>query len=272
MQDVEERQVKEYELERERIENKHDETRQEVANLKQGLEDAQIFRRRKIEYDVVAEKINTLPSRAELTESISSLETEIESIEEDQKATKLAMESRRTVFDTLVRELNMLRLMGRDNTPAPSRPLTPYPDTAGPGTPLPVDGTASPRLFPRDRTVSVPTSSSSSLNPTTRSFEPRLETASPSLTTLKAGQGGPSSALGTNIHIKEEGEEGEEEGEEREGTLRYDVEMGEVSEDGTSFLGVPASGISARGKRPREELEEGEASDGSSDLTELPEE
>ncbi|KDQ15398.1 hypothetical protein BOTBODRAFT_31720 [Botryobasidium botryosum FD-172 SS1] len=262
MQDVEERQVKEYEQERERIENKHDETRQEVVNLKKGLEDAQIFRRRKIEYDVVAEKINTLPSRAELEESISSLETEIESIQEDQKATKLAMENRRTVFDTLVRELNMLRLMGRDNTPVPSRPLTPaFPDTAGPGTPLLLDDATS-----RDPTASATTSSTSPLNPAVRSFEPRLEITPPS----KPGLGGLSSALGVDIRIKEEGEEGEEEGEEREGPPRDDVEMGEVPEEGESFLSV--SGLIPRGKRPREELEEGEASDGSSDLTELPEE
>lgn len=40
--------------------------REEIEQLKTGLEQAQMERRRKIEYDQVAEKINTLPTREEL--------------------------------------------------------------------------------------------------------------------------------------------------------------------------------------------------------------
>jgi hypothetical protein len=38
----------------------------QIEELKVALEHAQMLRRRKIEYDAVAEKVNTLPSREEL--------------------------------------------------------------------------------------------------------------------------------------------------------------------------------------------------------------
>lgn len=38
----------------------------EIEELKTALEQAQLERRRKIEYDQIAEKINSLPSREEL--------------------------------------------------------------------------------------------------------------------------------------------------------------------------------------------------------------
>ena len=40
--------------------------RDEIEHLKTALEDAQLQRKRKIEYDAIAEKINSLPSRDEL--------------------------------------------------------------------------------------------------------------------------------------------------------------------------------------------------------------
>ena len=44
--------------------------RQEISDLKILLEEEQLFRKRKIEYDNTAEKINLLPSRAELEEFV----------------------------------------------------------------------------------------------------------------------------------------------------------------------------------------------------------
>ena len=44
----------------------HEAMRSEIERLKIALEEAQTERRRKIEYDQVAEKINTLPTRQEL--------------------------------------------------------------------------------------------------------------------------------------------------------------------------------------------------------------
>ena len=46
--------------------NEREVLRGEIERLKVALEQAQMERRRKIEYDQIAERINTLPSRAEL--------------------------------------------------------------------------------------------------------------------------------------------------------------------------------------------------------------
>ena len=48
------------------LEDEHGTLRGQIEQLKTALEHAQLQRRRKIEYDLVAEKVNTLPSREEL--------------------------------------------------------------------------------------------------------------------------------------------------------------------------------------------------------------
>lgn len=48
------------------IDDEHGTLRAQIEELKTALEHAQMLRRRKIEYDLVAEKVNTLPSREEL--------------------------------------------------------------------------------------------------------------------------------------------------------------------------------------------------------------
>jgi THO complex subunit 7 len=47
-------------------EDEHGKLRGQIEQLKTALEHAQITRRQKIEYDLVAEKINTLSSRGDL--------------------------------------------------------------------------------------------------------------------------------------------------------------------------------------------------------------
>jgi THO complex subunit 7 len=47
-------------------EDDHGKLRGQIEQLKTALEHAQVIRRRKIEYDAVTEKVNTLPSREEL--------------------------------------------------------------------------------------------------------------------------------------------------------------------------------------------------------------
>jgi len=80
--EAEARQVEEYHRERERlgmfifdlllsesywtIDNEHETLTVQIEELKTALEHAQMLRRRKIEYDLVAEKVNALPSRDEL--------------------------------------------------------------------------------------------------------------------------------------------------------------------------------------------------------------
>jgi THO complex subunit 7 len=48
------------------LEDEHGTLRGQIEQLKTALEHAQLHRRRKIEYDLVAEKANTLPNREEL--------------------------------------------------------------------------------------------------------------------------------------------------------------------------------------------------------------
>ncbi|EEB92152.1 hypothetical protein MPER_09383 [Moniliophthora perniciosa FA553] len=67
--EAEARQVEEYQREKQRIDDEHGTLRGQIEQLKTSLEHAQILRRRKIEYDVVTEKVNSLPSRDELEHS-----------------------------------------------------------------------------------------------------------------------------------------------------------------------------------------------------------
>ncbi len=81
---AEARQVEEYQLERQRLgmffaigitfvvlivvqDDEHETLKAQIEELKSALEHAHVLRRRKIEYDLVAERVNTLPSREELT-------------------------------------------------------------------------------------------------------------------------------------------------------------------------------------------------------------
>lgn len=88
--EAERRQVEEYQREREKIgewnwtshesgclkfaktfsEKEHDALRGQIDELKVALEHAHMERKRKVEYDLIAEKINTLPSRDELEQSV----------------------------------------------------------------------------------------------------------------------------------------------------------------------------------------------------------
>jgi THO complex subunit 7 len=89
--EAEVRQVEEYQRERQRIgellillllfeidltilpglpEDEHGKLRGQIEQLKTSLEHEQTVRRRKIEYDLVAEKVNTLPSREELQQCV----------------------------------------------------------------------------------------------------------------------------------------------------------------------------------------------------------
>lgn len=97
------------------------------------------------------------------------------------------------------------------------------------------------------------------LNPAAKPFRPR--TAFDRLRDAEGGSSVPPS-VPPSSPVPQKPEDGEE-GEEHE-----DIEMGEVSEAPSQ----PAASVNGRAKkRLKEDLEEGEASDGSSALTELPE-
>ncbi|KIY49359.1 hypothetical protein FISHEDRAFT_41644, partial [Fistulina hepatica ATCC 64428] len=69
--EAEARQVEEYERERRRLELDYGTLRGQIEQLKTSLEHAIMERRRRMEYDNVAEKVNSLPSRDELERSVS---------------------------------------------------------------------------------------------------------------------------------------------------------------------------------------------------------
>jgi THO complex subunit 7 len=51
-------------------EKEHDALRDQIDELKVALEHAHMERKRKVEYDLISEKINTLPSREELEQCV----------------------------------------------------------------------------------------------------------------------------------------------------------------------------------------------------------
>ncbi|KAG6911237.1 hypothetical protein DXG01_003104 [Tephrocybe rancida] len=207
--EAEARQVEEYQRERQEIELNHGTLREQIEQLKTALEDAQIVRRRKIEYDLVAEKVNTLPSREELEHAIDSLENDMAAIRTEHGTHSRTLVDQKSSLDSIIAQLDYLRFMGKDKdvpSVGPSRAATPVQDPNG-----------------------------------TDMVEDAAETA-PSGT--EVSQSEEEKAISESAEIPATGED--------------DIEMGEVEED-------------PKPKRKlREELEEGEASDASSALSDPP--
>ncbi|KAI0035673.1 Tho complex subunit 7-domain-containing protein, partial [Vararia minispora EC-137] len=222
--EAETRQVEEYQRERQRIEEERVALRRHIEQLKTSLEDAQVERRQKIEYDVFAEKINSLPSRAELEATIQHLENDMTAIRTDYDVQKRALNEQRSAFKSVVANLGLLQLTGRVPVEA-SRSGTPVAGAGDqdvpPSSPLP------PLDDEREEGEEGESSDDAPLSATLNPHVP-----SPTPTRPEADD---------------------------------DIEMGELTEPRPS----PRDG---RGKKRAEDLEEGEASDVSSDLTDLPEE
>ncbi|KAG5653032.1 hypothetical protein H0H81_002654 [Sphagnurus paluster] len=113
--EAEARQVEEYQRERQRIDEEHEILRGQIEQLKSALEDAQISRRRKIEYDLVAEKVNTLPSREELEESIQALENDMMTIRSEHETHTRTLHDQKSSLDAIISQLDFLRFMGKDS-------------------------------------------------------------------------------------------------------------------------------------------------------------
>ncbi|KZT66033.1 hypothetical protein DAEQUDRAFT_746772 [Daedalea quercina L-15889] len=253
--EAEARQVEEYQRERERIASEHTRLRDEIERLKTDLEDAQLQRKRKIEYDAIAEKINTLPSRDELQRSIESLENDMTAIRSEHEHQTRTIQSQKTALDSVILDLNALRLLGKQDPADLSRPSTPPPEITAPEEDVDMDGSTSARTreetgelqedsvreMPENDRESddVPLAIRAHLNPGARSFVP-----SKSRTLTPVAQSVPSPALPPPS------------------TEDDDIEMGELAED--------PKDLRARKKPREEELEEGEASDMSSELSEPP--
>jgi len=230
--EAEARQVEEYYRERQRIEDEHGSLKGQIEQLKIFLEHAQVERKRKIEYDSFAEKINTLPSRAELERSIQLLENDMVAIRADQEAQSRHLQTQRASLVSIITDLGSLRLMSKDTEAEPSHPGTPDPDAAA-------------------------------------------------TSEADASRSSPAVLAANGESDREEGEEAEEgEAEEVErhqedgsappsivvhdppSNSDDDIEMGELAEEREPVRG--------KKKLRREDLEEGEASDESSELSELP--
>lgn len=224
--EAEARQVEEYQRERRRIEAEHEALRAQIAELKIALEHAQTERRRKIEYDSVAEKINTFPSRDELHQAIFLLENDMAAIRAEHETQDRIIRGQKSALDSIVTDLASLRVLGKDKdasrfaTPA----TTPAPD-------LPDSDEGSRSSLPKDDEKQGEGIEYGEV--------PEGEDDG-SLDLLSSSKLGPS----VQGLVSQQSDD--------------DIEMGEVAED-------------PRPKRKvREDLEEGEASDSSSALSDPP--
>jgi THO complex subunit 7 len=239
--EAEARQVEEYKRERTRIEDEHGKLRGQIEQLKTALEHAQVIRRRKIEYDTVTEKVNTLPTREELEQSIMSLENDMVAIRSEHDTQNRRIQAQKIALDGVISDLGAVNMMGKDKetTSQLTSPVaTPAMESEGFDTTLDnrtgsysgdslleleEAGEVEKEIGEDRDSEAVLLSTSSSLNAAAQSFLP--------LQPLTKG-------------------------------LEDDIEMGEVAEDPKVIKG--------KKKVRDEELEEGEASDSSSALSDLP--
>ncbi|TFY78873.1 hypothetical protein EWM64_g5144 [Hericium alpestre] len=243
--EAEARQVEEHQRERHRIEDERGHLEGQIEQLKTSLEHAQMERRRKIEYDVFAEKINTLPNREELEQTIKSLENDMAAIREDHDAQNRLIQTQKESLGSIISGIGQIRLLGKDSEA--SRAATPIQDVTDAGTPsLNVTIPTEDEKEEGEEQSSDDVPLSASLNPFAKPFNPVQRASATSISTSRLrSRSGQSS---TPASAKPDDD---------------DIEMGEVAEDPKD---------NNRGKRRirLEELEEGEASDESSELSELP--
>jgi len=267
--EAETRQVEEYYREKQRIEDEHNSLKGQIEQLKTSLEHAQVERKRKIEYDSFAEKINTLPNRTELERSIQLLENDMAAIRGDQEAQGRHLQSQRASLISIISDLGSLRLMTKDTEAEPSRPGTPDLDAA-------TSEMEVPRSPPAIAIVSEESSKEegeegeteegeteegekrqgdaqssddvplfNTLDPRARAFIPSRDSAPPSRLRLRSDHTG--SAPPSTPQQKSDDD---------------DIEMGELAEE--------REPLRVKRRPRREDLEEGEASDESSELSDPP--
>ncbi|KAI6105837.1 Tho complex subunit 7-domain-containing protein [Pisolithus sp. B1] len=231
--EAEARQVEEYQRERRRIEAEHEALRAQIAELKVALEHAQTERKRKIEYDSVAEKINTFPSRDELHQAIFLLENDMAAIRAEHETQDRIIRGQKSALDGIVTDLASLRLLGKDKdasqfaTPA-TTPAPELPDSdEGSRSPLPKDDEKQGEGIEYGEVPEGEDDGSSKLGPSVQG-----------LMSQQSGSLRFRAAVSANVDD--------------------DIEMGEVAEDPKPK------------RKVREDLEEGEASDSSSALSDPP--
>ncbi|EGO27860.1 hypothetical protein SERLADRAFT_406806 [Serpula lacrymans var. lacrymans S7.9] len=257
--EAEARQVEEYQRERQRIEDEHGSLRGQIEQLKTSLEHAHMERRRKMEYDLIAEKINTLPSREELEQSIQALENDMAAIRTEHETQDRTIRGQKVALDGIVLDLGSLRLMGKDKEAAASRLASPAATPAPENTDMDdtesgVQGSLGNELESGNDGGEVGEVDEKEDGEDKDSVDVPLSAVlnakamfgrSHSSSTTSDSQRRLRSSAGQNRKDDED-----------------DIEMGEVAEDHKSGKGK---------KKFREELEEGEASDSSSALSDPPE-
>ncbi|KIJ70107.1 hypothetical protein HYDPIDRAFT_121535 [Hydnomerulius pinastri MD-312] len=256
--EAESRQVEEYQRERRRIEQEHDSLRNQIGELKVALEHAQVERKRKIEYDSITEKINTLPTRDELQQSIMALENDMAAIHAEHETQERIIRGQKSALDGIVMDLSSLRLLGKDKESTASRLASPAPTPAPDSTDAgddargvsqidddkPGEGIESGEVAEEkedgedDESIDVPLSLK--LNTSVKEAPSRLSG------TPLSSQREMASRKGVPLLVQVDDD---------------DIEMGEVAEDPKQTKVK---------KKAREELEEGEASDSSSALSDPP--
>ncbi|KAF8450530.1 Tho complex subunit 7-domain-containing protein [Boletus edulis BED1] len=241
--EAESRQVEEYQRERQRIEQEHDLLRNQISELKVALEYAQMERRRKMEYDSITEKINTLPSRDELERSILALENDMAAIFSEHETQERIIRGQKFALDNIVLDLSSLRLMGKDKENTVSRFASPVPTPVAES----IDPDEGVQGSPVDDEKHVEGNESGEVAEKEDGEDVESLDAPLSLK-LNASIKDAASHSGTPLSPQREDD---------------DIEMGEVAEDPKQIKTK---------KKVREELEEGEASDSSSALSDPPDE
>ncbi|THG96367.1 hypothetical protein EW026_g5459 [Hermanssonia centrifuga] len=86
-----------------------------------------------MEYDLIAEKINALPSREELEQSIRVLENDMHAIHAEHEDQTRVLHAQQTALGVVISNIQDLRLMGKQDVEVPeaSRTNSPAPDTQG---------------------------------------------------------------------------------------------------------------------------------------------
>ncbi|KAG8908174.1 hypothetical protein FRB99_008717 [Tulasnella sp. 403] len=272
--EAEARMVSQYDTEKERIAHEHNALLQDIGRLKVELSEAQILRKRKMEYDAIAEKINALPSRMDLEIMVARHEEELAVARAEQAKLKMEMQTRKTEFDAIVSAVQDIRTRGLDQNDV-ARMNEGVEGEAGEidagGTSDAPDGhskhlnpNAKPFLplsaaLPISR-PSTPQSSSTALNNPTSIGNTLTVPSALHRGDTRSARSSPGPSPPTNAPSPSKAG-GTNEADD-------DIEMGEVAEDD-----LPHSTPNKVKRPPRgeQELEEGEASDDSSDLSSVPE-
>ncbi|KAI6047449.1 Tho complex subunit 7-domain-containing protein [Pisolithus marmoratus] len=240
--EAEARQVEEYQRERRRIEAEHDALRAQIAELKIALEHAQTERKRKIEYDSVAEKLTRFQAVMNCT-TILLLENDMTAIRAEHETQERIIRGQKSALDGIITDLVSLRLLGKDRDVTPATTPAPELPDSDEGS-LPMDdekqgggieyGEVTEGKEDGEDDGSLDLLSSSKLGPSVQGLMPQQSGTPLSSQRESQGQGSMSADIDD------------------------DIEMGEVAEDPKPK------------RKAREDLEEGEASDSSSALSDPP--